>query len=181
MPTDRVDLHIRELTPRDLAQYRAIRRRALEVSPEAFGTLLAEFEMESADAQRLRLEQDWRSPNALLLGAFCDGAIVGMAGFVRFGRRKRYHRGLLWGVFVDPAYRRQGIGRELVEHLLAFARALPGLEAVILSVVASNASAVRLYEALGFRTYSREPRAFKDPSGVYYDELHMRLDLVEGA
>lgn len=52
-------------------------------------------------------------------------------------------------VAVDPLYRRQGLGRQLMEILLARARE-KGAERVLLEVRPSNLAAINLYRALGF-------------------------------
>ena len=43
----------------------------------------------------------------------------------------------------------------------AHVRQIPGVEQVVLSVTASNAAAVRLYEGAGFQRYGLLPRALK--------------------
>jgi ribosomal-protein-alanine N-acetyltransferase len=50
---------------------------------------------------------------------------------------------------VDPAARRQGLGRALVEAMAAQAQAR-GARTVFLEVAADNAAAIGLYEAAGF-------------------------------
>ena len=51
-------------------------------------------------------------------------------------------------------------------------RQLPGLEQVVLSVTASNARAVALYEHAGFVRYGLLPRAIKI-DGRYHDKALM--------
>jgi ribosomal-protein-alanine N-acetyltransferase len=57
----------------------------------------------------------------------------------------------LEGVFVDRAYRRQGIGSALVAACIAWA-ANAGATTVRLEVRASNAPALALYHRYGFST-----------------------------
>jgi [ribosomal protein S18]-alanine N-acetyltransferase len=56
----------------------------------------------------------------------------------------------LLAVGVLPQARRQGVGRRLLEHVLAAVRASGGRR-VLLEVAQSNTAARRLYESLGFR------------------------------
>jgi ribosomal-protein-alanine N-acetyltransferase len=50
---------------------------------------------------------------------------------------------------VEPAYHQQGLGRFLMTHLQAVARAA-GMEIMLLEVRKSNAAALALYQGLGF-------------------------------
>lgn len=53
-------------------------------------------------------------------------------------------------IAVDPAFRRQGIARKLMESMAAVAR-MKGAREVALEVRESNVSARKLYESYGFR------------------------------
>jgi len=55
----------------------------------------------------------------------------------------------LLNVCIHPDYRRQGLGRSLVEYLLALARRR-GAHVALLEVRISNVAAYRLYMSLGF-------------------------------
>lgn len=54
---------------------------------------------------------------------------------------------------VLAAARRQGVGRRLLEHLLAVTFAAGGRR-VLLEVARSNTAALRLYESAGFRVFN---------------------------
>jgi RimJ/RimL family protein N-acetyltransferase len=60
-----------------------------------------------------------------------------------------YHRALL-GMGVHRDHRGAGLGRQLVEHALAWASATAPLEWVDLDVLSGNLAARRLYERAGF-------------------------------
>ena len=60
----------------------------------------------------------------------------------------------LGGLAVDPAHRRQGLGLAVVDALVGWG-AERGATTVFLQVLADNAPALALYEALGFRTHHR--------------------------
>lgn len=59
-------------------------------------------------------------------------------------------------VIVHPEYRRHGLARSLMEHIITYARAELGLNALDLHVWEGNAPAIKLYEALGFEPQHRE-------------------------
>jgi ribosomal protein S18 acetylase RimI-like enzyme len=58
--------------------------------------------------------------------------------------------GVLYDVVVDPAHRKHGVGRQLVEAALAFLKG-HGSRQVVLSTATQNAAAQRLFESVGFR------------------------------
>ena len=76
-------------------------------------------------------------------------------------------------VAVSPAYRRQGIGRALMEALITELSAR-GMESLTLEVRASNEAAIALYEALGFLQVGRRPNYYQDPKE---DALILRKEL----
>ena len=66
-------------------------------------------------------------------------------------------------VLVPPETRRQGIGRMLIDTVVAWARDL-GASEMRLEVRESNAPALRLYEACGFVVAGRRPGYYADPA-----------------
>jgi ribosomal protein S18 acetylase RimI-like enzyme len=95
---------------------------------------------------------------------------------IRRGRLESFAHGGTLGMGVAADYRGQGIGKGLLSAALEAARA-KGLERVQLDVFASNAAAIALYRAAGFREEGRRVRGRK-LDGVYDDVLLMAL-LVE--
>lgn len=160
---------IRCLTPDDAAALQALRLEALEQAPPAFGSSLEEER--DLDLGTFRL---WATPGetSAVFGAFVDGRLAGMAGVSRQSRLKMRHKAHIWGVYVSPDLRGRGLARQVLLAALAHAEAMPGVQQIKLSVSAGNASALALYEALGFRTYGREPAALC-VDGVMHDELLM--------
>ena len=116
--------------------------------------------------------------DSFTLGAFLDGGLIGVVSFARDGadRERLRHKGLLFRMAVAGDSRGLGVGRQLVQEVLARARKLPDIEQVLLTVVSGNTAARSLYEHFGFRQYGCEPRAIKAPFG-YLDEVSMVLFL----
>lgn len=83
------------------------------------------------------------APGRTYLAAVVDGTVVGYAGLAA-GEEAQ-----VMTVGVTAPYRRRGIARQLLEALLAAARA-DGSRTVLLEVRASDAGAQRLYEGAGF-------------------------------
>jgi len=159
-----MSITIRQLTPADAADYRAIRLAALRGVPEAFGfTYEAEVDRPmEAFAQRLA--------TTVVLGAYDGASIVGMVGFKQQTGAKDAHKGFVWGFYVAPEVRGRGVGVALVDAVVAAATGV--VEQITLSVVRTNVAAVALYARCGFETYGVEPRALKSANG-YDDEVLM--------
>ena len=162
-------MEIRRLASADAAAYRELRLAALRDSPEAFGST---FERESAQPLAWFRDRLGRGP---VFGAFRSSELVGTAGFVGREGEKEKHKGLLWGMYVRPDARNAGIGRQLIEAVIEYARR--HVELIQLSVVSGNHQARRLYAGLGFVEYGVEKNSLKH-RGHYYDEILMALDLI---
>ena len=68
----------------------------------------------------------------------------------------------MMNVAVHPNYRRRGIARELVTHLIA-QLAENNVHSLALEVRASNLPAISLYEKLGFTQVGRRPNYYRNP------------------
>ena len=106
--------------------------------------------------------------NSTVLGAFRNSKLVAIAGFAVHRGQKMAHKGVIWGMYVQPSARRGRIGRQLVEAILDLAR--QRVELIQLTVVRDNEQARRLYTNLGFLEYGIEKNALKQ-NGRYYDEI----------
>jgi ribosomal protein S18 acetylase RimI-like enzyme len=159
-------LDIRRLAARDLDDYRTIRLAALERAPDAFGSVYAEEVNRPIDVMRERLA------SSLVFGAYLDGRIVGMIGLKQEEGPKKRHKGFVWGFYVDPEGRRQGVGTGLITALIEAAR--PHIEQLTLTVVENNEAAIALYKRHGFTIFGVEPRAHKTSTG-YVNQVLMVL------
>jgi ribosomal protein S18 acetylase RimI-like enzyme len=102
-----------------------------------------------------------------------DGTrVVGFADVLPGWAQAITHVGT-FGMGVDAAYRRRGIGRRLIEAAIAKARAR-GITRIQLEVRADNAAAIALYRSTGFEVEAVKPRAMRF-DGMYHDALQMRL------
>ncbi len=167
------DLRVRRLTASDAPGYRALRLRALHDHPEAFTSSHEEEARKPLATSEQRLSD---TTSASFWGAFVDGLLVGSVGLEREQRLKARHKALVIGMYVAPEYARRGIGRALLEHLLAQARA-SDLALLVLTVTQGNEGAQRLYLDTGFVSYGIEPGAIKVENRLF-DKNHMFLQLT---
>lgn len=167
----RATVSIRALGPADLAAYRALRLRGLAEHPEAFTSSAEEEAAKPAQGLAQRLSPRAAAPHDVVLGAFDGDALVGLLGMDVDMRAKSRHSGHVFGMYVPADHAGQGIGRRLVEAVIAHA-ARAGLAQLVLTVTATNDAARTLYERTGFAAFGREPGAVV-VDGVPYDKLHM--------
>jgi ribosomal protein S18 acetylase RimI-like enzyme len=112
-----------------------------------------------------------------VLVAEVDGRL---GGYVRLGRvfpiPANDHVLQISGIAVDPAVRRRGVGRLLLDAAIGEARSR-GARRLTLRVLAHNEAAVGLYRSAGFETEGvLRGEFFLD--GVYVDDVLMALDLT---
>lgn len=169
-----VDIHA--LVPADLPAYKTLRDTMLAAHPEAFTSDAAAERQRTAQSYLPRLGLTQAGGGSFLLGAWQSGQLVGTLGCERDTRVKVCHIGHLVGMMVHSELQGGGIGRRLLEAGIAVARSVDGMEMLTLTVTASNAAAVRLYESAGFMRFGTLPHAIQ-VDGRYHAKDHMFLTL----
>lgn len=147
---------IRRLAAADAEDYRALMLHGFTHEPDAFTSTAAE---RSALPLTWWLSRIGAAPDSpeVVLGAFCEGVLVGAAGLSREQRERTCHKASLFGMYVAPGFRKLGLARKLVQAVLGQARGLQGLKLVQLTVTDTNGAAVKLYESCGFSSFGIEP------------------------
>ena len=74
---------------------------------------------------------------------------------------------------VAPDWREQGVGRCLLDALIAWATTHPQIERLGLRALSTNPRALHLYAAVGFVEEGRRIQAIKLAPGQYADEVLM--------
>ncbi|HUR70283.1 MAG TPA: GNAT family N-acetyltransferase [Candidatus Thermoplasmatota archaeon] len=149
---------VRPARPEEWRALRALRLRALEEDPRAFGRTL--------DEERAQPEAEWRErafgPRNAIFVAERAGALVAMCGLhVEDDGALQ-----LWGMWTAPEARGAGVGRALVDAALAEARAR-GAARVHLWVNLQQAGAMRLYERAGFERDGAPIQGTRDTTRTY--------------
>ena len=111
-------------------------------------------------------------PQGCKLVAVAGDDIAGMAGLhpVHPGLRRAHVRSL--GIVVATPWQGRGIGRKLLERLLAWADNWAGVLRVELNVHVDNPRAIALYRTLGFVEEGRH-RGYVLRDGAFIDALSM--------
>ena len=128
---------------------------------------------EADEAEFLKARSE--SENEIEICAFVDGKLTGTAGIEPVGGKEKLRHRAEFGIAVERGYWGMGIGKALTLACIECAKQAGFLQ-LELEVVADNASAVRLYESVGFREYGRNPRGFRARHG-WQELVLMRLEL----
>jgi ribosomal protein S18 acetylase RimI-like enzyme len=166
-------MDIRPLVPSDAPVYRALRLRALREHAEAFTSDHDEDEKLPLAATEKRLQP---GNGKHFWGAFEGPALRGMVGMEREQRSKTRHKAKVVGMYVAPEVAGQGVGRALLDRLVAEARA-SGVELLVLTVTDGNQAATALYERAGFHSFGVEPDAIR-VDGRRFGKRHMVFQMA---
>lgn len=134
---------IRQLNADDVADFRTIRLSALKNSPEMFGSSYA---VEATKPLNVFAEV---ISKYTIFAAYSQQKIIGVLILDLENDSKNKPQAQLYGFFVEPAFRGQGIATQLLQATIQHAQ--PYVEQVTLSVMATNLPAIHLYQKLGFK------------------------------
>lgn len=141
-------MHLQRLSPLEMEKHRDIRLRALSEASDFLGETFAE-----AAAQPTYYWEDFTrsvtEPDGDVMFLAAEGEhILGSAyGMLNGGRSEI---GRVRGMWVEPVWRGQGIGRALLQEVFAWARE-HGLSYLELWAPAHSEPAITLYLQSGFR------------------------------
>lgn len=172
-------MEVRILKETDAEAFWNIRLRALRDNPDSFGASYEEILERGIAGVAQGLRKRDSAPDDVTFGAFEGTTLIGIAGFQREEETKRRHKGVIWGMYVPHELRGKGVGKQLLQAAIAYAKTLPGLEQINLSVVLTSKEARHLFIAQGFETYGLERQALK-LHDRYFDQELMTLRLTEG-
>ncbi len=154
------------ITPQNALSFKSVRLRALQDTPSAFGSTYAK-ESELTDADWIKRAAQWNGERSVLYLALDDGVACGMAGtHLDQHDAKRAHLISMW---TAPTHRQRGIGRLLVNEIIAWAHRR-GAHTLQLMVTSCNDPAHLFYQHLGFTFTGRTEPYPNDPALI---ELEM--------
>lgn len=158
---------IRLFQPEEAALYKKIRLQALATDPQAFGSSLAKEEAHP--------DAHWREgladPDTVaIFGVFHEANIIGMTGIAVL--RDDPATAKLWGSWLMPSWRRQGLSVPMYQARLDWAQRHKTVRRVIVSHRASNAASRAANQKHGFRFTHNDLRDWPDgtrEADVFYE------------
>jgi ribosomal protein S18 acetylase RimI-like enzyme len=156
---------LHQITPPLASTYKAVRLRALQDTPTAFGSTYAR-ESQFTDA-------DWQQRTANLCTLRSIGYLAreldeycGIA--VSFLNEQNPQHAELMSMWVAPQQRRTSTGRLLVDAIEAWARR-SGANTLQLMVTSKNLAAIAFYERLGFTPTGRTEPYPPNPTLIQFE------------
>ncbi|MBI2017078.1 MAG: N-acetyltransferase [Candidatus Rokubacteria bacterium] len=112
---------------------------------------VATLETERRTSEERRRWLAGRSPRHPVIVAESDGHVVGWGSLNAFNPREAYRFVADFSIYVERAWRGQGVGRVMLARLIELARE-HGYHKMVLSAFPTNQGGMALYEKLGFST-----------------------------
>jgi ribosomal protein S18 acetylase RimI-like enzyme len=156
---------IEPITARNTWVFKAVRLRALQDSPHAFGSTYAK-ESQLSDADWIKRVERWNCETGVGFLAMEGPAACGIAG--SFLDQTDPTRAQLISMWTAPTHRKRGVGRLLVNEVLKWARDRKA-RVLLLMVTSINEPAIRFYERLGFARTGRTQPYPNDPAVIEYE------------
>lgn len=155
----------KRITPETALVFKAIRLRALQESPTAFSSTYAK-ESQLPDDEWMARSVRWAGDGAAIFLAFDEEVACGMVGaLLEEASPQEAHIVSMW---VDPAFRRAGVGKVLIDAAVAWSLSR-GVREVKLMVTSVNQGAIAFYERIGFRMTGVTGPYPHDPAVTEYE------------
>ena len=149
------------LTPQHPAELEAVR----EIFREYADSLGIDLCFQGFEEELATLPGDYAMPRGVLLLATVDGALAGCCALRPLDSADYPNASEMKRLYVRPAFRGLGLGRQLAEAILDAAR-VSGYDHVLLDTLDDMEAARTLYEELGFEEV---PPYYHNPiAGAHY-------------
>lgn len=148
-------MELRKLASHEVDLHRSLRLRALRDAPDSFGEVFTDV-AERPISYWEDLTRSVTEPGRDVMFLACEGHDV-LGSTYGLLDRARTDAGRVGGMWVEPAWRRRGVGRALLQQVVGWSRER-GLTRLGLWAPDHNLAAIALYSHLGFRnTGARRP------------------------
>ncbi|GAB6854297.1 GNAT family N-acetyltransferase [Asaia astilbis] len=136
-------VELRDATKHDLPAILAITNDAIETSEAIWAT-----SPRSLDERRAWMA-DRQANGFPVVVAVSEGVILGFASYGPFRAYEGYARTVEHSIYVSRQAQRQGIGRRLLDAMVAHAEGA-GMHVLVGAITASNSASIALHRAAGF-------------------------------
>jgi GNAT superfamily N-acetyltransferase len=149
-------MHLRRLELHEVSLHRELRLRALQEAPDSFGETFADVAARPLSYWEDLTRSVTESGRHVMFLAYEGNDVVGST----YGLLDRENEaGRVGGMWVEPAWRRRGVGGALLQEVFSWAREHK-LSRLALWAPAHSPAALALYGQAGFRgTGERRPLA----------------------
>ncbi len=171
LKTPRGDIAIRMAALQDAEALFNLRLEALAAHPEAFAADVELTKARGVEAWAHQIKSDLRDASGVIIVAQKGVELIGMSGVSRGHWPKTRHSAIVWGVYVNAAWRGLRIADAMLEESIGWASE-HGIVVLKLGVTTTNTAAIHCYERCGFTVYGREPKSSL-LDGKYFDEYLM--------
>ena len=168
-----MELIFRELEPTDASAYQALRMQALQEEPQAF---TRSYDDECTLSNRDFEAHITATHNRFTIGVLDGNNLVACVHFCRSRQSQRRHLGEISELYVEPSYRSEDIGKDLISDCIDRAGELPYLTHIDAICSAASIHARRLFKGAGFAVWGIESNAIRVKDEPV-TQLHMRRPL----
>ena len=156
---------LERITPQNAFVFKAVRLRALQDTPSAFGSTHAK-ESRFPDSEWVKRAGNMNGERSVGFIAMDSGAACGIAAcFLDQNDPTQAHLVSMW---TAPTHRQQRVGRLLVNEIFAWARER-SVRTLRLMVTSNNETAIKFYERLGFSRTGRTEPYPNDPAVIEHE------------
>jgi ribosomal protein S18 acetylase RimI-like enzyme len=161
---------IERITPQTALVFKNVRLRALLDSPTAFSSTYAK-ESALPDEEWMKRSVRWSSDGSAIF-LVMDGDVG--CGIIGAFEEEDPQRAQIISMWVDPGFRRAGVGKALIDAVVDWAgsRAVCELKLMVTSV---NEGAIAFYERMGFRMTGKTAMYPNDAAITEYEMVRALL------
>jgi GNAT superfamily N-acetyltransferase len=154
-------MHLRRLESHEAGLHRELRLRALQEAPDSFGETFADVAARPFSYWEELTHSVAESGRHVMFLAYEGSDVLGSI----YGLRDQdcIERGRVGGMWVEPAWRRRGVGRVLLQEVFRWARE-HGFSRLGLWAPAHSPAALALYGRAGFRETGKRRALPTNPS-----------------
>ena len=167
---EKLNFEIEILNPDQWKEYKEIRLLALKTDPIAFGESYEREEKKSEQEIREKLSD----PNYKAYVVKVGDKVCALATYNLYLPGRVTHQAQIHAVFTDLKFRRQGLGKKILEKIKSDLHENPITSRVSLSVSTTQEGAIKMYEEAGFEKFGVGHKELK-VDGKYYDLVYMEL------